>query len=207
MTKYLTISVIIALALVSFLTVKFAKNSYRILPIEEKPPALVDLEVYNFQDWHEFSPPNGEFKVLLPTRPLSATENIQDPKTKKTRKYDMYVSEKNDGSVFMITLITFVDMPPITDAEKLMKEMMDDMIKSNPDNELRTTQFSKYNGYDSLDFAFGNNESTVDARTFVVGNTLYILSRIIKTESYNANEYNFFINSFDLTSSSTPDKE
>ena len=61
------------------------------------------------------------------------------------------------------------------------------MMKSNPENELRTERSSKYNGYDSLDFVFGNKESTVDARTFVVGNTLYILSRIVKTENYNTN--------------------
>lgn len=198
MTRYLTIFVIIALGLMGYLTYQFSKEAYRILPIEEEEPA-VSFEVYNFQNWHEFSSPNGEFKVLLPTLPQRAVENINDPESNEMRKYDMYVAEKNDGTIFMISLITFPNDRTNNDTEMIMQKMMNDMIAGNPTNELRSVKAGQYKTYDSMDFAYGNEELSVDAKTFMAGNTLYVLSRIVRTQNFNTNEFNFFINSFELS--------
>ncbi|NGX43050.1 MAG: hypothetical protein K940chlam7_01341 [Chlamydiae bacterium] len=201
MAKYLSIFVVVALVLASYLIFNYAKETYRIFPIEEEK-SPVSLEVYNFQNWHEFTGTNGEFKVLFPTLPQHATENIKDPKSNETRKYEMYVSEKDDGTIFMISLITFPDKTADSDGDSLMRAMMNDMMAASPDNELRTMESGKYKGYNSLDFAFGNNELSVDSKTFMVNNTMLVLTRIVKTENYNTNEFNFFINSFELSSAS-----
>ena len=109
MNKVLVTIVLLFLGITTFVTLYFAKDSYKILPLEEEKPD-VTLEVYNFQDWKEFSSPDGEFNVLFPTLPQHAKENLTDPKTNEVRKYNMYVAEKNDGTIFMISLISFPDM-------------------------------------------------------------------------------------------------
>ena len=144
---------------------------------------------------------------MFPVIPQHANETVKDPETNVVRKYDMYVAQRNDGALFMITRIGFSHMKSDLDPEKIMKEMMDDMISTNPQNELRTMTATTYKGFKALDFAFGNNELTVDVKTFVDGNTLYILSWMVKNQNYNLNEYNFFINSFDLISGSRDKKK
>lgn len=197
MYKALVTIVLLFLGISTFITLYFAKDSYSILPIAEENPD-VSLEVYNFQEWLEFSSPEGEFTVLFPTLPQHATENLTDPKTNEVRNYDMYVAEKNDGTIFMISLISFPDNAIIHNKRELMEQMMNDMMASNPNNELRDKSFVEWKGRESLDYVFGNKEMTIDAKTFLVDKTLYVISRIARVENYNTNEFNFFVNSFEL---------
>lgn len=199
MTKYLTIFVIIALFLTGILTYQLSKDPSRLVPIQDEE-STVSSGVNEFQYWYEFSAPNGKFKVQLPILPQQATENISDKNTGETRKYDMYVAEKQDGTIFMISLITFQNLTDNFDKDKLMRTMMNDMLESNPNNELHSVEMGKYKGLDSLDFSFGNAEMTIDAKTFIVDDTLYVLTRILKSQDHDPNEFNFFINSFDLSS-------
>lgn len=197
MTKYLTLFVIIALLLTSVITYQLSKDSLSPPPLQEEG---VNLEGFEFQNWHEFIAPNEKFTVLLPSLPQHATKNVIDQNTQEPRNYEMYVAEKPDGTIFMITLITFEDAIKNSDTDKLMRRMMNDMMDTNPNNELRSVETKKYKGLDSLDFSFGNTDVNIDAKTFVIGDTLFILARIVNVQNYNADEFNFFINSFDLSS-------
>lgn len=201
MAKYFAAIVFILLILGTYFFLKDIKDSYRILPLEEVQSPPLNVEAYSFQNWQDYSPPDGAFEVLFPTRPISAKENVQDPTTKQTRKYDMHVSEKNDGTIFMVTRITFVVPPGIKDPQELMNQMAEDMLNSNPQNLLHLKQNTSYREHEALDFAFGNDETTVHARTFVEGNTLYVLSRLSKVRAADDREYQFFLNSFDLITS------
>ncbi len=198
MTKYLTLFIIVALALLSFLTVRFSKDTYKMLPIDLKKTENVDLTKFNFQEWKEYHSPSGAFTVLLPTLPQHATESIKDPKTGNIRNYDMYVSERIDGTIFMISLITFQDLSSNSDPETLLLSMMNDMVASNPDNVLKAEQTGSFQGHPSLDFTMSNNEHHIDAKTFMIDNIMFVLTRISNAKNYNTSEYTFFINSFEV---------
>lgn len=197
MAKFLWMFLIFLLLLAGYTTYKLSTGVSLIKPLEEntKHPELAKFE---FQNWREFSAPKGKFKVLLPTLPQHAVDNVKEAQHAKTRKYEMYVSEKNDGTIFMISLITFSDPKATQDKEKLMRAMMQDMLASNPKNELKQVNSGKYKGFDSLDYSFANQDTQVDAKTFLVDNTLYMLTRAAKLQNYNTEEFEFFINSFDL---------
>lgn len=199
MVKYVTLFIIVALALLSVLTVRFSKDYYKILPLQNSDPAKIDLEKYNFQDWKEFDSPNGRFQVMLPTIPQQATENIKNPKTGETRKYDMYVSERLNGTIFMISLITFENHFTPEKRELLLTEMMDDMVNSNPKNELLSKAYGEYLGNRSLDYTISSVDVNIEAKTFMVDNTMYILSRVTPSSENDPSEFNFFVNSFELT--------
>jgi len=201
MTRLALIVLIVILALLGYFLVKQTRESEQILQQDEEQvmPTTTENLDFDFHNWHLFSSPNETFKVLLPTLPQHATENITDPKSQAVRKYDMYVSEKPDGTVFMISLVTFPDIPKTLDDKKLLTAIMNDMVATNPNNELKTVESGEYNGHPSLDFTMGNQNVTINAKSFLVGNTLYVLSRIVKKEDEKSNEYNFFINSFELS--------
>lgn len=199
MVKYFAIFVVVALALLSVLTIRFSQDYYKILPLENSDPAKIDLEKYNFQDWKEFDAPNGKFQVMFPTIPQQATENIIDPKSGQNRNYDMYVSERLNGTIFMISLITFESNPDPYEQERLMTEMMDDMVSSNSKNELLSKSYGEFQGNPSLDYSISSVDASIDAKTFMVGNTMYVLTRVVPSTEKDPSEFNFFINSFELT--------
>ncbi|ADI38439.1 putative uncharacterized protein [Waddlia chondrophila 2032/99] len=199
MIKYAALFVIVALIVLSVFTFQFSKDSYKILPLENSDPAKVDLEKYNFQNWKEYHSPTEKFKVMLPTIPQQATENIKDPKTGENKNYDMYVSERLDGTIFMISLITFEKMPNHREAERLLGIMMDDMLRSNPSNKLDFKSFGIYHENPALDFAISNDNVNINAKTFMIGKTMYVLTRVSPSEQADPSEFNFFVNSFELS--------
>lgn len=197
MVKYATLIVIIALILLSVMTLQFSKDSYKILPLENSDPAKVDMEKYNFQDWKEFNSPKGGFQVMMPNIPHQAAENIKDPETGEIRRYNMYISEKFDGTIFMISLITFENKPNKQEAERLLDSMMQDMLNSNPENSLESKSNGNYQGNPSLDFVISNSDITINAKIFMIGNTMYVLTRVAPSADTDPSEFNFFVNSFE----------
>src|ERR1700722_19749969 len=98
MSKTAIFFVVLIVVLASFIGFKYVQESYKILPIDQKQPT--NITAFDFQKWHEFTAPTGKFKVLFPTLPQHATENVDDPKTNEKHKYDIFVSEKEDGTIF-----------------------------------------------------------------------------------------------------------
>ena len=202
MSKISAILVTLAIIFICILGFRMMKDSYKILPINEKQPT--NLTAFDFQNWHEFSAPSGTFKVLLPSLPQRATENVDDPKTQEKRKYDMYVAEQDNGTIFMISLISFPDLVSREEEYEILKQIMNDMIASNQSNKLNTMEEGEYKGHPSIDFSIENGELTIDAKSFIVNEILYVLTRIVKSKNYTRDEFLFFINSFELIPGNTP---
>jgi len=196
MSKISAILVTLAIIFIAILGFQMMKDPYKILPIDEKQPA--NLTAFDFQNWHEFSAPSGTFKVLLPGLPQRATENVDDPKTQEKRKYDMYVAQQDNGTIFMISLITFPGLGSVEEEHEILKQIMNDMVASNSSNKLNRTEEGDYKGHPSIDFSIENGELTIDAKAFIVSEMLYVLTRIIKSKNYTRGEFLFFVNSFEL---------
>lgn len=200
MSKYLTIFLILILAILGYFTYRLSFAPEKLMKdMDEKGK---NIEAFNFQNWKVYASPNGEFKVLFPTLPQHATESTKDPATGKPSKYDIFVSEKGDGTVFMITVLSSQDKDFAMDKQGRMKKMVNDLVGSKPNYTLGSTDNSIFKGHDALDFVITNKDLQIDGKTFFNANQQFTLSRIMKKENYNANEYNFFVNSFDLVPSS-----
>ena len=65
MAKYFIIFVMIALFLAGFLTYRLSKDFSDFIPIEDQEKD-VSLEVYEFQNWHEFAFPKEKSRDSLP---------------------------------------------------------------------------------------------------------------------------------------------
>jgi hypothetical protein len=185
---------VLAVILVGVIGVHFSSGMYKMLP------ATLDksVPVVPFEDWKEFRSDGGHFTVSFPAIAQHATENLPDPKTHQKRRYDMYVAEKNNGSVFMVSLITYVDEKSISTPKKILKETLEEMVAANPENKILSVNEANYLNHEAIGFSLENKEARVEAKAFIVGNTLYLISYIASLDNYNKDEFRYFLSSFHL---------
>lgn len=166
------------------------------------PEAKSDSQFHN---WHEFTAP-GKFKVLLPTLPQHATERQEDPKTRSTKMYDMYVSQQPNGTLYMINQISLLDKQARKIDENTLTNVINDVVTANPDSKINLMQMGKFHEHPAIDFAIENSKVSIDGKAFLVDDVLYLLTMVSKPDDHNKDEFSFFVNSFDLMPESTGSK-
>lgn len=191
MNRFLVYLVILGVLLAVFLSTYYAKDSYELLPVNttlNENPEPLD------KSWFQYESPKGEFTVSMPLLPQTATQDIQDPKTAEVRHYEMYVAQTDDGTIYMISVITLPSQPN----QDTLTKIMNDMVAANKGNKLNSSKIGLYQGMTSLDFTIDKDQHFIEAREFINGNTIYLLSTISKVEYKNKSRFNYFINSFKL---------
>lgn len=192
MTRLIVFVMATAFIVLSILGILFIKDSYKVLPIADSSIGAPT----QFSSWRDFKAPDGKFSVMVPAFPQNAKQSMKDPKTKQPRQYDMYVAEKDNGTIFMISIITFVNNTETP--ELLQKSVVNDLLTANPTNQLKTMKVGDYKGLKTMDFSIENGNMTIEGMTFSKGETLYLLSAIFPNTVYNPEEFRYFVNSFDL---------
>lgn len=169
------------------------KNAYKVIPVTTSS----EMKVPSFAAWREFVSKSNQFKVLLPAPPQYAKESVPIPNTNKFRRYEMYASEKTDGAVFMISLITYPkDM--VTDSFEMLHEIVQEMVTEKPNNSLEKNQDTFFEGFPAVDFTVLNKKYKVEGKTFLEESTIYLLTYVAPIENFNLEEYRHFIDSFHL---------
>ena len=152
----------------------------------------------NFTKWHEFSAPLGQFKVLLPNIPHHATEAYRELKSNEMRQYDLFVSSKEDGTLYTVYLISFPEKKNFKPDIDYLKSFIQEMLKSNSNNKIKSIKSVPYKKGTAVDFIVENQDATIEGKAFFKDNTVYVLSTTSKNENRNKKEFDFFINSFEL---------
>lgn len=169
---------------------------------EAKDPSVAQkaaaIEAENFATWQEFKPRSGLFSVLLPHAPQYAKDFIPIPGSDQKRRYDMYVSEKIDGTLFLISVITYPTVMDTSETADILKQTVDELMRSKPDNKLSKTKEGLFKTFQSLDFTIVNSDIVVDGLTFMDGKSVYVLSYVTRKGDFDADEYKHFIDSFQL---------
>ncbi len=196
MAKILSVLVVVAVLLGAFIALKQSENSYKALPMKLE----TTLTQAPFESWREFKDPLGRFSVSLPYVPQHASESRGDVESKNLRKYDMFVAEKEDGTTLMISLISYPGGLETTSSYTLLESVLNEMLNANQNSKLVSQGKSKFLNHDSLDFVISNQDVNIESKTFVDGNTLYILSFVAKGAKFDQKEYEYFIQSFKLLS-------
>jgi hypothetical protein len=132
-------------------------------------------------DWKEFNPNNGKFTVFLPTLPQHASDAVPLPTGQGFIKYDMYLSQERDGTVFMISMIQYPNDFDTTNAQSLLDNVMKELMGGNVHNKLKTSQKGMFKEFPCIDFLIENNEILIRSKAFLVNKTLYVLTLIDKT--------------------------
>lgn len=192
------IGVAAAVAIALFLTFEWThKPSSQ--PISMSDRVISQPQIPNMLTWREFMAPSGKFKAIFPTLPQRAGQTLEDPKTKEQRQYDMYVSEGENGNLFMISIIRMLDKPNAKINETVMSSVINELLTANPDSKINKMEISKYKDYPSMNFSIAGNQVNIDGKAFLAGNTLYVLTYAAKPNNYKPNEFDYFLSSFQLT--------
>lgn len=166
-----------------------------------------NAEAETFPKWKEFEPKSGLFKVLLPHPPHYAKDLVPIPDSDKKRRYDMYASEKIDGTLFMITVITYPAEVDMTDSHEILQQIVNELKHSKSDNQITNLKDGFFQTHPAVDFTINNKEIQVEGKAFIVGNTVFVLSYVVKEDHFDPVEYQEYIDSFQLTPKNVTSKK
>jgi len=151
----------------------------------------------NFEDWHLYTSPSESFKVFFPSLPQNASSTVTDKETQKPKTYNTYVSQKPDGTAFVINVITFPEEGG--NEEKFLNDLVNELVQANKDNELVDLKNGEFRKLKAVDFAINNHDVTIHGKAIKKGRHIYLISMMKKGDQPDPNEYLFFINSFEVT--------
>lgn len=195
MPKLPVIITIGAVALISLFALHYIEIPNSLLT--SKSSTVSELPETEKQKWHQFTV-SPSFEVQFPTLPQHATEKIEDPKTKEPRQYEMFVSEKDNGTIFMISIIKLLDVSKAKIDQSALSNVMSDMLNSTPNSKLKDMKMGSYKQYPSIDFSIENDQINIDGKVFLVNNTMYVLTSAAKMGVYKPQESKYFFDSFEL---------
>jgi hypothetical protein len=152
----------------------------------------------NFSTWQKFVPRSRLFKVMLPHKPQYAKDLLPIPDSDKKRRYDMYASEKIDGSLFLISVITYPMEVDTSFPEDIIRQTVDELMRSKPDNQLSKLDKNLLRTKPAFDFSIDNKDFHVEGQVIMDDKTVYVLSYIARKDEFDPIEYQYFIDSFQL---------
>lgn len=196
LNRVLIVAILLIVLFGLYLTLRHSKDVSNLLPIESQ--RQIQIADQGFEKWKEFSSPQGYFKVLFPSLPHHVVDKLNDGDTKSLKKFDTYISEKPDGTAFMISRVEFPENISPAEREKLLTDVVNDMLAHNKENKLQLMQLGVFHSYSSVDFALQNQEVAVTGKAFVVKNNLYTLTMLSKVQNFNENQFEFFVNSLQI---------
>jgi hypothetical protein len=173
------------------------KSAYKILP---GPTSPIMPQPAPFIEWLEFEPPSKAFKAQLPAVPQSAKQAVDVPNTNKKRRYEMFASEKMDGSLFMVNLITYPTDFNTTNKEEILHSVVEELMQGNPANRLSKVEASSFQDHQALTFDIENKEFDVQGKAFMVDKIVYLLVYVTHQGNFSEADFKHFLNSFEIGS-------
>lgn len=173
-------------------------------PTMATPDAKPSQNNAKFLSWREFVFKPGHFKVLLPALPQHVSDTVPDPKTKEPRKYETFAIATDSGSAFIVNAITYATPFQAQATEENLKEAVSEMLTRNSVNKLNSTKAITFRGHPALDFSMSNGDMQIEGRILTHNEVMYILSMLGKKDSFNQDELNYFINSFEFIDNGEP---
>ncbi|MEC7839095.1 MAG: hypothetical protein VX777_03535 [Chlamydiota bacterium] len=153
--------------------------------------------------WVPFTSEDKDFKVKFPRPPEHISQTTRDSLNRYNKHYDIYAATGLDNAAYMLQEITFPGEKGVSKNPSILKNSLGDILASTRENLLQKTEDQKFKGVDSLYFEIENGDNYITGIMFMNKDTLYILSRTINEEDKGEEEdYNFFLNSFEINNSS-----
>ena len=186
--------VILAAMMVLFVIVSYFPLFYSLLPSQQgpKPAGVSNLE------WRLYKAKNGSFSAKFPAIVLHATDTQASPSGDKV--INTYVSEQHDGSIYMVSVITFPKESQSDDEyHSRLTDVMKGLLKGNPDNIAWGISYGKFLNFDDLTFGIENKEQMMINKVFLKGKDLYLLSYAAKKNLFEQANFQAFLDNFQIT--------
>lgn len=192
-TKLMVYGAIIILALIALDVMR--RRAQKDETTSENQPTTSAAAIKN-SDLNGFS--TEEFTVFLPEIPKHASEAVPLPSGQGLIKYDMYLSQKKDGTTYMVSEIQYPNGFKLPAATDLLESVMKEMMAGNTNNQLKNMQKGTFQGSPCIDFEIANNQVFVKSKAFLAGKTLFVLTLIDRNLQEIDKQFETFVNSFKM---------
>lgn len=185
----LAILFVIAIFAYDFLT----KKTERIIPPTYKE---------DYSKWKDFTAKDGGFSARFPEMPqyASATEDTPFAGTKEKVVYQVYASQGEDGTTFLVKVIQYPQSAALGEEDVLFDDIVRDMIMHNANSKLVQSRKGTFLGRTTRDFEIEAPGFMIRSRAFFVGKKLFVLTVMDRNPHHLDDDFNAFINSFQLPS-------
>jgi hypothetical protein len=146
--------------------------------------------------WQEFYAQSGNCSVKLPTMPEHVSERLKMPDSQYELKYDAYISDLNQNSVYMLLIAQYPDHVDQSYAQSSLEAFLNGILSYNPANQLVFADLTLVNGNEALDFFIRAGAVYFRGRAMLIKNSLYLMAMECEAPSYDEGVYNQFVSSF-----------
>jgi hypothetical protein len=164
-------------------------------------------DIQGLASWKEFTPQSRLFEVELPGTPQYAKDYLTIPNSDKKRRYDMYASEKLDGTVFLVSMITYPPESDISSPEAILRQNIEELAYNKGGNRVSHLSKSSFQGYEARDFTIDNPEFHVEGKAVQDDHTVYMLTYITRKGEFDPDEYKYFVSSFKILNKEAGSKQ
>ncbi|GAB4227198.1 MAG: hypothetical protein Tsb0021_03830 [Chlamydiales bacterium] len=192
LTKTGWLALLLALVILSVIVIDRYRDLSVAIPADLKP----ELPSQPYEGWREYESRIGGFSAKFPGLPQNAKNTITERRSNQVLVYDMYIAEQWDGTVYMVTVVTYPF--EIQQKEEVLSNFLSDVLTSNPQNELVLAVKEQFRGQEALKFKVKTNQAYIDALAFIRKDKLYYLSEISANLEEEGKDFQYFIDSFQL---------
>ena len=150
-----------------------------------------------FSTWKSFTPRSQLFQVLLPSTPQYGKESIAIPNSDQKRRYDMYLSEKVDGTLFLISVISYPSAYDISSHDTL-RQLIEELRNNNQQAKMNQFSQTTLQGYRAIEFDFENQTFETAGMAIRDDHVVYMLTYTTQKENFDDEEFEHFIHSFKI---------
>jgi hypothetical protein len=187
---------LVALILITIVTLFAVSRLWS--PKPQQPPVQPSVRAIE-KVWHEYSSPSNRFSVNLPELPQHVVGVRPMPTAKEEIRYETFLSMSKSGSILLINVIDYPPSVDVTDSKGVLKAAAEEILGSNPTNQMLKSEAGVSLGYPSMDFTIGNKDATVQGRDILKGHTLFVLSVADHDPRVASTLFNKMADSFRIT--------
>lgn len=160
---------------------------------------------FSEETWQSFNSTEGKFKINFPKYPVIGqpqTETIFDTPYISTT----YTADSEDGTSYMVIYGYYPEIfPEDFDVKNGLEGSINAMLAGNKSNQLISSNFISLGRHQGIDYIIKNEDESFDAKGRIVvvseGKNpvkIYILIVTSEINRFNNDDFNKFINSFEI---------
>jgi hypothetical protein len=148
--------------------------------------------------WKNYSFPDSGFAIDFPTKPERIQQSIEVPKSNLKINYETFLSEPNDNMVFVVSVWNYPSEIDMSKPEVNLQDGFKGMLSALPGSEVKKMDMTNIDGFKALEFLVKNENIYFQGKLILVYNTLYQVFTVYKNTEEMKNNYDHFIDSFEL---------
>ena len=194
--------VIVIIVIIVFIFIGMGKGIKNVSTSNFSNTSTQQTNVTSNSSWITYSPNDDSFSIMFPTDP---TVNSQTAKTANGIGIttDIYMSH-NTSEAFFVTKYIYSSPINVSNPDSILQEMLNSAT-NKPGRTLIKSDLTYSNSNRTLEFVLQDQttSSTMSGQAILAGQTPYMIFMTYSTNSYNDADYQKFINSFQVSQSST----